>query len=193
LDNQWYASDLIELILNSKIPHEISTHTFSHIDFSDKICPPQVADDELKGCIESMKSYGLSPKSMVFPGGTYGNISVLKKYGIQIYRKNTEFDMAYPYYDDHRLLVSPTTACFGHTHKTWSAEYYIYRFKTYLNKAIKTGTIAHFWFHPSFDKWTLHNVMPPVLEYANKLRENNKLWIGTLNDISKFINSNETV
>jgi peptidoglycan/xylan/chitin deacetylase (PgdA/CDA1 family) len=187
-DNEWYAPDLIEMIIRSKIPHEIATHTFSHIDFSDKNCSPGIAEDEIISCIEAMKPYGLSPKSIVFPGGTYGNIPILKKHGIQIYRKNIDVDLAYPYFDEYGLLVSPTTTGFGRIHKNWSAEYYIYRFKTFIDKAIKTGTIAHFWFHPSFDEWTMQNVMAPVLKYASEKRDLKELWIGTMADISKFIN-----
>jgi peptidoglycan/xylan/chitin deacetylase (PgdA/CDA1 family) len=191
IDNEWYAADLIEMILQSKIPHEISTHTFTHIDFSDKNCPSRVAEDEILACIEVMKPYGLSPKSIVFPGGTFGNIPILKNNGIQIYRKNVDEDLAYPYHDDYGLLISPTTTGFGRSHKSWSAEYYFYRFKTFIDKAITTGTISHFWFHPSFDEWTLQNVMPSVFEYANELRSKNLLWIGTMSDIARHINNNQ--
>ena len=187
-NSEWYAPDLIEMILKSKIPHEISTHTFSHIDFSNKNCSPLVADDEIVACIKAMKPFGLTPKSIVFPGGTYGNIPILKKHGIQIYRKNVNVDLAYPYFDEYGLLVSPTTTGFGRSHQGWSAEYYVHRFKTFIDKAIDTGTIAHFWFHPSFDEWTLQNVMAPVLKYASQRREQKMLWIGTMYDISKFIN-----
>ena len=31
---EYYAPDLVEMILNSKVPHEIGCHSFSHCDFS---------------------------------------------------------------------------------------------------------------------------------------------------------------
>jgi hypothetical protein len=186
-DAAWYAPDLIQMILNSKIPHEISTHTFSHIDFSDRHCPREVAEDEIVACLEAMKPYGLVPQSIVFPGGTWGNTRVLKKYGINIYRKNTDFDLSYPYFDELGLLVSPTSLGFGKNHESWNTDYYILRFQTFLDKAIETGTIAHFWFHPSMDDWTLGKVMPPVLRYADEKRKEGLLWIGNMNQISEFI------
>ncbi len=186
--SEWYAPDLIRLIQQSKTTHEIGTHTFTHIDFSDKNCPKEVAENEIKACIDVAKPYDIKLESIVFPGGTYGNTETLKNAGIKIYRKNVDVDIAYPYYDNLGLLVSPTSAGFGKSHD-WTSEYYIKRFKRYIDKAIKTGTIAHFWFHPSLDKWTLNNVMPDVLEYAVNKRKQGDLWIGTMKEISNHINS----
>ena len=126
----WYAPDLVKIIQNAQTKHEISTHTFTHIDFSDKNCPPQVAEDEIKACIDAMKPYGLKPESIVFPGGTYGNIDVVKKMGIKIYRRNVDVDLAYPYYDDKGLFVTPTSMAFAKEHN-WSANYYIKIHKSY--------------------------------------------------------------
>lgn len=191
-DKEWYAPDLIRMIQDSKVDHEISTHTFSHIDFTYENCPADVADDEIKACVEAAKPYGITLKSIVFPGGTFGNIEVLKKHGIDIYRQNTDVDLAFPYFDKLGLLVTPTTAGFGRIHLTWSAEYYIKRYKTYIDKAIKTGTIAHFWFHPSFDEFTLNEIVPAVLDYATKKRDAGQLWIGTMEGISNHIRKNHT-
>jgi len=183
----WYAPDLIKMIQNAKVNHEISTHTFSHIDFSDKNCPPQVAEDEIRASIEAMKPFNVRPESIVFPGGTYGNTDVLKKMGISIYRKNTDADLAYPYFDEKGLLVSPTSMSFGKDHN-WTSKYYIKLYKKYIDKAIKSGTVAHLWFHPSLDNWTIKNVMPEVLKYASIKRDEGLLWIGTMKEISDHIN-----
>jgi len=182
----WYAPDLVKMIQGAKAGHELATHTFTHIDFSNKNCPSKVAEDEMKACIDVMKPYGVRPESIVFPGGTYGNIKTLKKMNFKIYRKNTSVDLAYPYYDDFGLIVTPTSTGFMKQHN-WSASYYIKRYKKHINKAIKTGTIAHFWFHPSVDEWTLNNVMPEVLQYAAEKREKGDLWIGTMKQIADHI------
>jgi peptidoglycan/xylan/chitin deacetylase (PgdA/CDA1 family) len=183
----WYAPDLVKMIIDARAGHELATHTFTHIDFSDKNCPPQVAEDELKASIEAMKPYGVRPESIVFPGGTFGNTNVLKKMNFRIYRKNTPDDLAYPFYDELGLVVTPTSWGFMKQHN-WSSDYYIKRFKIYIDKAIKTGTVAHFWFHPSLDEWTLSNVMPEVMKYAAQKREEGALWIGTMKEIADHIN-----
>jgi peptidoglycan/xylan/chitin deacetylase (PgdA/CDA1 family) len=188
----WYAPDLVKMIQNAKAGHELATHTFTHIDFSDKNCPPKVAEDEINACIDAMKPYGVRPESIVFPGGTYGNIKTLKKQGFKIYRKNTPYDLAYPYYDEYGLLVTPTSTGISKIHD-WTASYYIKRYKKYIDKAIKTGTIAHFWFHPSFDEWTLKEVFPEVMRYASEKRDKGFLWIGTMKQIANHINKNKVL
>ena len=191
---EWYAPDLIQMIIDSKGEHEIGSHTFSHIDFSYKNCPPGVAEDELKACIDAAKPYGTDLKSMVFPGGTWGNIKVLKKFGIQIYRQNIDYDLAYPFRDEHGLLVTPSSGCLEYNlNYQWTPEYYVNRLKKYLDKAIQTGSIAHLWFHPSLNPYILENVFPPFLEYADQLREKGDLWIGTMKEISEYINKHAIV
>jgi len=187
---EWYAPDLIQMIKKSGVKHEIATHTFSHIDFSEKNCPPEVADDEIKACIEHMSESGFpNPKSICFPSGSYGNVAILKKYGIQIYRRKIkEFQLAYPNYDEVGLLVTLSSDAFDRSLSSWSAKDYQYKYKKALNKAIKTGTVAHFMFHPSMDPWMITEVMDPVLKYAVQKRNEGKLWIGTMGEIADFIN-----
>ena len=189
---EWYAPDLIKLVQDSKVAHEIGTHTFSHIDFSYKNCPSEVASDEIKACISAAKSFGVNLESMVFPGKTFGNIEVLKENNFTIYRKRNDFELAYPYRDNLGLLVTTSSGCleFNSAYK-WSADYFLSRLKKYLHKAISTNTIAHLWFHPSLDPDLLINVFPPFLAYSAKLRENGKLWIGTMKDIAYHINQNK--
>jgi hypothetical protein len=184
---EWYAPDLIKQIIDSPINHEIGCHTFSHIDCTYKNCPPQVLDDELQACKDVAKNFSVNFSSLVFPGGTAGNYEVLKKHNFKIYRKNIEFELAYPFRDEFGMLVTPTSSAIADNGLGWSKEYLIYRFKKYINKAIKTNTIAHFWFHPSIDQFSLNQILPEVLEYAAKKRESGQLWIGTMDDIVKHI------
>lgn len=185
-DGAWYAPDLIEVILKSKVKHEFGCHTFSHIDCSYKNCPPQVLDDEIQACKDAAKPWGIEFKSFVFPGGTNGNYEILKKHGIKIYRKNTKFDLSMPYRDELGLLVTTSSSSFGKTND-WSAEYYVHRYKKFIDKAMKTGTIAHIWLHPSVDEWTLKNIIPEVLEYASEQREAGKLWVGTMDAVADYL------
>lgn len=186
----WYCPDLIKMIIASQVNHEIATHTFSHVNFSDKYCPPEVADDEISASIEAMKPYGISPVSICFPFGSWGNVPVLKKYGIKIYRRKLlAYQLAYPYEDEHGLLVTHSTDAFDRSNTTYSASTYKSRLIKAINKAIKTGTVAHFVFHPSMDPWMISEVMDGVLEYATQKRTEGKLWIGTMKEIAEHIHA----
>ena len=59
-------------------------------------------------------------------------------------------------------------------------------YKKFIDKACDTGTICHFWFHPSLDEWFLKRVLPEILEYAANRREEGKLWIGTMAEAADF-------
>jgi peptidoglycan/xylan/chitin deacetylase (PgdA/CDA1 family) len=153
---EWYAPDLIDLVLKSKINHEIGTHSFSHVNLADKNCPASVAEDELKACIEAAKKFNIEFHSIVFPGGLWGNIEILKKYNLKIYRRHIDVDIAYPFRDSYGLLVSPSTGALEFNLKYgWSIDYFFKRIKKIIQKAMNTGTIAHFWFHPSLNPYFL--------------------------------------
>lgn len=188
----WYAPDLIRKIIDEKVAHEIACHTFSHIDCSDKNCPPQVIDDELKAFKQITEKWNLQAmKSIAFPGGTAGNFKTLDKYGIRIYRRRfKDFELAYPFKDEIGLLVTPTGPNITIGYKSWTPEYVFSRFKKGIDKAIRTGTILHIWFHPSQPTDNFTDLMPLIFEYANKRREEGDLWIGTMGDIADYIDKN---
>ncbi|MBM3434810.1 MAG: hypothetical protein FJY07_01175 [Bacteroidetes bacterium] len=188
---EWYAPDLIEQIINSDVKQEIGCHTFSHIDCSDKNCLPGVLEDELKACVQASKKYNLILDSFVFPGRTFGNYQVLKNQGFKIYRIDSKYKLAYPYRDSHGMLCTISSYAFGEKGLGYSKEYSVFKFKRYINKAIRSGTIAHFWFHPSMDEFTLKNIFPEVLKYASEKRNKQELWIGSMGEIASYINKNK--
>ena len=96
------------------------------------------------------------------------NYEILKKYGINAYRKQIKYDIAFPYKDEYGLIVIPTSSGLDKNEYNWSIDFYIKRYKRYLYKAIKTGTICHFWFHPSMNQWFLNKVLPELINYISK-------------------------
>lgn len=186
---EWYGPDLIETILNSRIAHEIGCHTFSHIDFSYTKCPPEVAEDEMKACIDAAKKWGIALKSFVFPAGTYGHFEMLKKYGFTNYRMKLNYDLTYPFVDQHGLIVLPSSSSLENNGLGWSADYCIKRYKKYIDKAIQNEVLCHFWFHPSVDEWFLNNVFPHIVRYAAELRDKNLLCIETAGTVAEFVTS----
>jgi hypothetical protein len=183
----WYAPDLIERILDSKVEHEIGCHTFSHIDFSDRSCPSHVAEDEVRACIAAAKNWGIKLRSFVFAAGTYGNYDVLKKYGFTNYRKSLRWELSQPSFDDCGLVVLPSSCALQGNGLGWSPGYYLYRLKKYIDRAVTSGTVCHFWFHPSVNHWFLNNVFPHILKYAARLRDQNKLSISTMGDVADYV------
>ncbi len=191
----WYGEDLIIDILKRKTKHEIACHTFSHIDMSYKNCPKEVAQDEIRACIEVGERFNLKQKAFVFPGGMYGNFEVLRDNSFEIYRKKIpNIGISYPFRDEFGLLVTPTTAMLEYNLEYgWSGEYFVRRLMKIVKKAIKTGSIAHLWFHPSLEKELISSVFPLFFQEITKLRDSNVLWIGTMGEIAHYINKERIV
>jgi hypothetical protein len=184
---EWYAPDLLEMIMKSKVNHEIGSHSFSHLHFRDQVCPPDAADDDIKACVSIAKKWGIELKSMVFPGGTNGNYQALLKHGFTNYRQNSEYDLFYPEIGKCNLIKLPSSFSIENTDFNWSKEYYIFRYKKYIDKAIETGTICHAWFHPSESQWIITEVFPGILRYATELREKGLLHIATMKEMALLV------
>ncbi len=184
---EWYAPDVIERILKSKAEHEIGCHTFSHIDMSYENCPREVAEDEVKACLDAAKEWGLTLRSFVFAGGTHGNYEVLSKYGFTNYRKALSHALAYPRLDRHGLVVLPSSIGLGDNGCGWSRDYQIKRFMKYIHRAVTTRTVCHFWFHPSMEPLFMYGVLSPLMRYAAELRDRGLLWIGTMRAAAELV------
>lgn len=181
-DNKaWYAPDLIEKILNSKVNHEIACHSFTHINCRDNVCPKNVLKDELKAWQNGADRWGVKASSFVFPGGTYGNFDVLKEYGYKIYRRKMKFQLDNTFIDNNDLLVTTSTSAF--TEPEFPINYYVSFLKRAISKAIKTKTICHIWFHPSVSKATVEEVMLPIFKFINKQREAGILEVKTMQEL----------
>lgn len=87
----WYGKDVIDRIVsyveNSKLSHDIACHSFSHQMFGDPGCSREVAEAEVKKCVEIMKrEYGIVLKVFTFPRDYIGHVDVLKESGFVAFR-----------------------------------------------------------------------------------------------------------
>ena len=104
-DPLWYSPDLIELIKNSKVSHEIGCHTFSHIDCSDELCTPELFRDEIVACQQAARRFHIEKMvSFVHPGHTIGNLRTLAEMGFTNYRTDMANILGYPYKHDNGLF-----------------------------------------------------------------------------------------
>ena len=184
---EWYAPDLLEKILNSSVKHEIGCHSFSHINFKDSVCPKNVANDELKACIDAAEKWGIELKSFVFPGHTNGNYSALAKNGFTNYRERNKFDLWYPEVGKANLIRTPSSFGFEYLGYNWSKEYYIYRYKKYIDKSIQTNTLCQPWFHPSMEPVILQEIMPVILQYIADLRDQGVISVMTMSEAANLV------
>lgn len=173
---EWYAPDLIRLILDSPAGHEIGCHTFSHIDCRDAACPPELLKAELRACKALASQWGLTLRSFVHPGHTIGNLDVLKAEGFTSFRTDYRNVLGYPKRHDSGLWEFEQTAEFAFR-KEWPASYHASRYIRILKRAIASNTVCVCWFHPSFDPIIVEKVWPEVFRFLDNHRD--EIWIGT--------------
>ena len=181
---EWYAPDLINEIVNSKVRHEIACHTFSHIDCSNNICSEEVLAEELRKCKEQTARYNQQLKSFVFPGNFMGNLKVLKEEKITSYRVDKDI-FGFPRKDQYGLWKIPTTAEITQSPRGQMLDYYIEKYRTIVNKAIRLRRLCHFWFHLSADTEFLLGVLTPLFDFIDSKRR--KVCIMTMKDYTGFL------
>lgn len=183
---EWYCPDLINLIINSRVKHEVGCHTFSHIDCTDKICSSEVFISEIEACKKAAEPYGINLKSFVHPGHTIGNLNNLRLMGFTSFRTDYENVLGFPIRHGNGLWELKNTAEIAYRN-TWSINYHKYRYKKIIDRAIKNNRLCLFWFHPSFDPIVVNEILPELFHYINMKRD--ELLISTTNDYIAWINS----
>ena len=186
---EWYAPDLIGKILQSKVKHEIACHTFSHIDFSARNCPSELADSEIRKCLQVAQRFYVNLESMVFPGNTFGNFDVLEKWGFICYRQQTAFDIDLPKKDKYGLVIIPDGGMLDKDPYGWSDDFHIKAARKCVEQAIKHRLVCHFWFHPSMDEQYLHKIFPAILKYVSEQAQKKRIDIMTMKDLANLSNS----
>lgn len=190
-DPAWYAPDLIDEILSSKVDHEIGCHTFSHAGFGE-YCTPQVASAELEGCRAAMAPFGLLPTTFVFPGNEEGNYEVLSQQGIQVVRAFPEpsVQISLPVVRPDGIWAIAASSPLDRGRR-WSVTQRLNRLKTLVDKAAESKMGAHFWLHPSLKPDDVENIFFPLLRYCADQRERGMIDAVTMKEAVARVNSED--
>ncbi len=87
----WYGRDMVEKILAAEPRHDVGSHSFSHVIFSDPGCTREVAEAEVKKCVELARDFDLKMESFVYPRNELGHLDVLSRHGFKVTRGNMPF------------------------------------------------------------------------------------------------------
>jgi hypothetical protein len=184
-DPLWYAPDLIQQIMECRTPQEISTHSFSHINFSSHNSSPELVQAEIEACIEVMQRVGLRPQSLVFPHNIceYSYLQLLADLGIIVLRHR----------DDNVRLSYPERTSSG-VYKIYEsmnlrvAKHYDYasKAKIFIGKAMERRAAYSLWFHPSDPMEFFDIELRHILEYIDSQRSAGRLWVTTMRDLAAY-------
>jgi hypothetical protein len=173
----WYAPDILEKILNSKMKHLIASHSYNHKEF-DK-CSKEQIDQDFEKSIHFFKLININPDVFVFPRNQVFHLDILKKYKFKTYRSVDKSWYKKVYMFNKQLgkisnlidkiipiktnSVKPSVDKFGLTEmptsilllskngvRSLATNYSMFKkIKDGIDLAINRNECFHVWFHPS--------------------------------------------
>jgi len=172
-------NSIIDLLLNSKVNHDIGAHGYYHTPYSH--LSEDEANKEFELISKGMGKYGIKPKSFIFPKNEVAHLSLLEKWGYTCFRgpgnwiKDGMFVKRYGnVFDIHPGLY------LGKCHNPRL-------FDNLINLAITYVAPFHVWFHPrdlgdseKAANKRIKKVFHPLLEYAKEKQEEGVLSFDTM-------------
>jgi hypothetical protein len=197
----YYAPDLIEMVNNSTIDHEIGGHSFAHKPYTEM--SKNEAYQDLKSLHKASKSAGYNLDSFVFPQNKIQHENILKEFDFKIYRGESLHNGPYTFKQGIPALIkSPrqflsiplvnlTTESGGiiqfnssnalRSERWWFLQHI--RIKRAL-ESMKPNQSVHITAHPHdflYIKYLIY-ILDSILSAVADLRDQNKLQVKTMND-----------
>ena len=191
-DPLWYAPDLIEQIIGAKVPHEVGSHSFSHIDFSPQTSDRELVRMEMQESLAAIAPFRLRLRSLVYPFNHMGHSyhDLLHQFGI----------IAVRHRDEKVRLSYPERSAAG-VYKIYesmnlrSSNHYDYRDKAelFIDHAIQHRLAYHLWFHPSDPRKVFQKEFREILRTIQQQREAGNVWVATMGDLASYCEARECI
>lgn len=92
-DPDYYGQELIKEIMTRSVPHEIASHSFSHLDLTDEAATAVVSDFEISESFRLLQVIDPALTTFVFPKNHPASLAKIKAAGYQIYRAGTNLPL----------------------------------------------------------------------------------------------------
>ncbi len=191
-DPLWYAPDLIEKVIRAKVPHEVGSHSFSHIDFSPQTSNPELVEREIEECLAAMAPLGLKLRSLVYPFNHMGHSyhDLLHKFGIIAVRHRDErIRLSYP----ERSASGVYKIYESMNLRSASRYHYPDKAELFIDRAMEQGASYHLWFHPSDPRSVFQKEFYEILQIIQREREAGNVWVATMGDLASYCEARECI
>lgn len=150
-------TSVIEHLLESPVQHDVGSHSYYHRDFMG--LSYDEAENELTLASATMKKFGITPKSFIFPRGDVAHLELLEKFGYKCYRGYGDFINDGMYIKKHGKLydIHPSLYIGSSTNAIL--------IKKIIDLSIKNRLPFHMWFHP----WNLGKEKKSTRKKIDKL------------------------
>lgn len=212
---KWYhATYVLDWIRAAKTPHEIGTHTFSHIYTDEADTTQAVWEADLAHCLNLYQQFGLPLRSIVYPRNQIKYLDTLSKFGIIAYRGvegnrprerrglvhllHRALALPPPTYDlksckvNDNLVNLPASqfllAYDGIRSRIPTASR-VRQAQLGLEKAARQNELYHLWFHP-FNLGTsprMFEALEQILRLVSTMREQGKIQVLTMEQAAREV------
>jgi hypothetical protein len=183
----WYAPDLIQQIIESPIPHDIGTHSFSHINCRAQYASRELVSRELAECVKVMEPFGIRPRSLVFPRNRdeYGYLPELAAGGVVVVRhrdRTSKVKLSYP-----ERMASGVYRIYESMNLRIAKYYdYLQKVKIFIRKAMARRAVYALWFHPSDPRDWFDPQLREILGFIRTERDAGRLWVATMQQLAAY-------
>jgi peptidoglycan/xylan/chitin deacetylase (PgdA/CDA1 family) len=209
-DPLWYGDDILDWIRAARTPHDVGSHSFSHVLFGDPGTSEAAARSDLQACVAAARAKDVELKSFVFPRNREGHHRLLKECGFTSYRGvDPHWYRAFPaklrkaaHFADQALALTPPVSLPSETlpglwnipgsmmllhrggvRRAIPIASRIAKGKAGLRRAVDEGKIFHLWFHPfnlARDRAAMFAALRGILREAARLRDAGALDVRTM-------------
>lgn len=209
----WSGVDIINNIKKTGL-QEIASHSLSHSAFGDSSYTKEIAQREIKQCLELAKKMNIKLKSFVFPKNSIGHLDILKGNGFiafrgkqsnilpeenPLHRTVKALDLFTPfsppvfdqYMRDQGIVNIPASLHFLSNRgirKFIPKGVRLEKAKKGIDKAIRERKIFHLWTHPLDivdQNGELFDELKQIIEYVVEKRDRKLLNIKTMEGIAE--------
>ena len=189
-DPLWYAPDLVQQVIECKTPQEIGTHSFSHMNFSNRCSTTELVQREMEECIRVMQPFGRRPRSLVFPHNIseYSYLPQLADAGITAVRHRDEnVRLSYP-----QRTPSGVYKIYESMNLRAARHYdYVDKAKIFIDKAMERRAAYALWFHPSDPGELFQNQFRGILKHIESERRAGRIWTAPMGELVSYCEARE--
>lgn len=207
-DPLYYGLDLVEMVIEAEVDHEIGGHSFSHPNFQN--VDHGTARTEIEGLTDVAADIGIDIDSFVYPRNFVAYTDVLKEYDIGTYRgltvgENYIFRHGLKSFltrdetfwsippvrpsrtDDNLVTVGGSRLL----HEVRWCYLHPIRLRRTLDR-MDVGEVAHFCFHPHdmLGYFKLDWVLDRVLRVVEEYRDRGQIDVVTMNEMPSIVSEN---
>jgi hypothetical protein len=172
-------SKVLDVLLSSKVNHDIGAHGYYHTRFTE--INAEEAENELNKISVGMEKYGIVPRTFIFPRNCVAHLDLVEKHGYLCYRGHGDL------FEDC-MRIEKCGNLFN-VHPSFYIDQYSSPFflKKIIDISIAKKLPLHVWFHffnlgknEKEVSRTIRNLFVPVLSYAREKHEEGLLSIETM-------------